>query len=43
MTEQQQIAIGNHCRLAAEAVHPRFGLLRSDGISVVVTVNSGYE
>jgi hypothetical protein len=43
MTEQQEIAIRNHCRLAAETIHPRFGMLRVDGISVVVTVNSGYE
>ncbi len=42
MTPEQSIAIGYHCRLAVETVHPRFASLRR-GYSLVVTVNSGYE
>lgn len=43
MTERQKIALDNHCRLSCETVHPRFALLRHDGKSSIVTVNSGYE
>lgn len=42
-TEHQRVAIDNHCRLAAETMHPRFRWLRLDGVSVILTVNSGYE
>jgi hypothetical protein len=42
MTKQQETALKYHCRLAVEAVHPRFA--RQMGThSVVLTVNSGYE
>lgn len=43
MTERQLIAIQNHCRLAGETVHPRFFQKQEDGITLIVTVNSGYE
>ena len=42
MTPQQKIAIEHHCRLSIETMHPRFSWL-SLGVSVVLTVNSGYE
>lgn len=39
-----QIAITYHCRLSIETLHPRFIRLdRDGGMSVVLTVNSGYE
>ena len=42
MNKQQLIAIGHHCRLACEVVHPRFHW--EDGIyQGGLTVNSGYE
>lgn len=42
MNEHQRIAITNHCRLAVEIFHP---ILRYmiPGISIVLSVNSGYE
>lgn len=43
MTEQQTIAITNYCRMGFETVNPKFGWLRIDEISIIVTVNSGYE
>lgn len=43
MTAQQMIAIKHHCRLAGETVQPKFAYLLPSGISVVLTVNSGYE
>jgi len=43
VTEQQKRAIEYPCRLAIETVHPRFGWLRGDGISVILTINFGYE
>lgn len=42
MTPQQQTALAHHCRLASETVHPRFRVLKPC-VSVIVTVNSGYE
>jgi hypothetical protein len=39
----QQIAIQNHCRLAGECAQQKFVHPRRDGMSVVLTVNSGYE
>lgn len=42
MNFQQKSAIENHCRLAVETLHPRFHTVRN-GISVILTVNSGYE
>lgn len=38
-----ETALAHHCRLAVETTHPRFSSRRRDGLSVVVTVNSGYE
>lgn len=40
----RRVAIEYHCRLGGETVHERFckGSMR-DLISVVLTVNSGYE
>lgn len=43
MTPAQQTALRHHCRLAAETVHPRFRTVLPTGLSVVITVNSGYE
>lgn len=37
-----QIALADHCRLAAETIRPRFAY-RSGMVTVVLTVNSGYE
>ena len=42
MGYQQNIALKYHCRFAFETCHPRFHFMRS-GLSVIVTVNSGYE
>jgi hypothetical protein len=42
MNKQQRIAIKHHCRLAVEAVNPRFNCAHS-AYSVQVTVNSGWE
>lgn len=42
MTGAQQTAIERPCRLAVEAMHPRFR--NFSGITtVVLTVNTGYE
>ena len=44
MTREQQTALDHHCRLAVETAHPRFGsLLHGGAVSLVLTVNSGYE
>lgn len=43
MNARQETALKHHCRLAGETVHPRFAELRKDGISLILTVNSGYE
>ena len=43
LTAHQQAAIEHHCRFAFETVHPRFGWLDPRGVSVLLTVNSGYE
>jgi len=44
MTTAQLTALQNHCRLAYETFHPRFCGVRNGGaVSVVLTVNSGYE
>jgi hypothetical protein len=43
-TPQQREAIEHHVRLASECVNPRFRTVnRRNGLSVIVTVNSGYE
>jgi hypothetical protein len=43
MNRQQQTALGYHCRLAGETTHPRFRSLIRPGVSLVLTVNSGWE
>jgi hypothetical protein len=44
MNAAQSYALENHCRLAAETAHPRFGYyILSKAVSIVLTVNSGYE
>lgn len=43
MSERQRTAILNHCRLAGETVHPRFYERDKYGLTLIVTVNSGYE
>lgn len=37
-----RVALENHCRLAAETIHPKFNT-RRPGYQLCVTVNSGYE
>lgn len=39
---EHRIARDNHCRLAAETMHPRFRK-QTGSWSQVLTVNSGYE
>jgi len=36
-------ALKYHCRLAGETVNPRFMALLPEGVSRIITVNSGYE
>lgn len=44
MTPAQRTAITTPCLLAFECAHPRYQRLASGGkVSVIVTVNSGYE
>ena len=43
MNRHQLTAIKHHCRLGGETVHPRFRYLHSPLISIVLSVNSGYE
>jgi hypothetical protein len=43
MNRHQKIALDYHCRLSIETMHPRFARRLSSGLSVVLTVNSGYE
>lgn len=43
MNTHQQVALAHHCRLAVETVHPEFSYVLVNGLSVVLTVNSGYE
>jgi len=42
MNARQALAVEHHCRLAGEAVHPRFAA-RGLAHTSVLTVNSGYE
>ncbi len=42
MNRHQQIALEHHCRLAEETVNPIFGYVYP-GVSIVLSVNSGYE
>lgn len=43
MNIHQTRAVRYHCRLAIESAHPRFAYLHSELISIVLSVNSGYE
>jgi hypothetical protein len=43
VNRHQQTALDWHCRLSVETMHPRFSRRLSSGLSVVLTVNSGYE
>jgi len=43
MNRRQNIAIDNHCRLSIETMRPEFGWVLPSGLTVVLTVNSGYE
>lgn len=43
MNRHQQTAVTHHCRLSVETMHPRFSRRLPSGLSVVLTVNSGYE
>jgi hypothetical protein len=44
VNNQQSMALREHCRLGCETALPRFAyVLREAGVSVVLTVNSGYE
>lgn len=43
MNRHQRIAIEHHCRLASETLHPRFTYMARHSVSIVLTVDSGYE
>ena len=43
MNRAQQTALDFHCRLATETMHTRFRRLVRGELSVILTVNSGYE
>jgi hypothetical protein len=43
MNRHQSLALDYHCRLSVETMHPRFARPLPSGLSVVLTVNSGYE
>ena len=43
MNKHQTTALGWHCRLSIETMHPRFAWPIPGGKSIVLTVNSGYE
>ena len=43
MRTSARTALQHHCRLACETAHPRFCRRLPSGLSVVLTVNSGYE
>ena len=43
MNDAAAIALANHCRLSIETMHPRFARRLANGMSVVLTTNSGYE
>lgn len=43
MNRHQTTAIDRHCRLAIETMHPHFGRRLPSGLTVVLTVNSGWE
>jgi hypothetical protein len=41
VNRHQQLALDRHCRLSIETM--QFGRRLASGLSVVLTVNSGYE
>ena len=43
MNRHQALALARHCRLSIETMHPDFGRPLPGRLSVVLTVNSGYE
>ena len=43
MNRHQRTALDHHCRLSIETMHQRFARVLPSRISVVLTVNSGYE
>lgn len=43
MSKQQITALKNTCRLAEETVNPIFGRMNKQGLSILLTLNSGYE
>lgn len=43
MNRYQRVALDHHCRLSVETLHPRFGRVHPLGMTIVLTVNSGYE
>lgn len=43
MTELQEMALANPCYLAGETVHPKYAAVFRPDLSVILTVNAGYE
>jgi hypothetical protein len=43
VNRHQRTALDHHCRLSVETMRPQFARRLSTGLSVVLTVNSGYE
>jgi hypothetical protein len=43
VNRHQQIALEHHCRLAEETLRPQLRYEQLGAISIVLSVNSGYE
>lgn len=43
MNRHQALALARHCRLSVETMHPDYARPLGLSLSVVLTVNSGYE
>jgi len=43
VNRRRQFALTRHCRLSVETMHPDFSRRLASGLTVVLTVNSGYE
>ena len=43
MNRYHKLALARHCRLSVETMHPQFARKLPGGLTVVLTVNSGYE
>jgi hypothetical protein len=43
MNRYHKLALARHCRLSVETMHPQFARKLANGLTVVLTVNSGYE